>query len=494
MPINEPLLCVTVAARTMGELRAARDAAAATAGADMVELRLDHVDRPDAAGAVEGRRCPVIVTCRPAWEGGAFHGAEEERQRILQSALAAGAEYVDIEAAAGFAADLIHARRGRGIVVSRHDFAPPAQDVDSAYRQLRRMGADVSKLAVAVETLSDSLPLFDLADGTRSPHVLIAMGPAGVPSRVLAARLGNRWTYAGDGVAPGQLPVGRMLRHLLFRRIRPDATLYGVVGKPIGHSRSPVMHNAGFAALGLNAAYLPLEPADAGDFARFARKLAFAGASITAPFKVALMPHVDEVDATARRVGAINTIVVRDGRWLGTNTDIDGFLAPLGGRFALRGARASVLGAGGAARAVAVALSDAGADVTIAARRPDAAGDIAQIVSARVGPFPPPPGTWDLLVNASSAGSGDAGVSPMGETPLDGRLVYDLVYDPPETKLLADARAAGCDTIGGLDMLVAQAERQFELWTGERPPVGVFAAAAAGSTVDAPSSDAVHTP
>ncbi len=493
MGINEPLLCVAIAAPTMGELRAARDAAVADAGADLVELRLDRVDRPDVAGALEGRRGPVVVTCRPGWEGGGFLGAEEDRRRILESALAGGAEYVDVEAAAWFAPELIRAHGGRRIVVSRHDFETPPSRVESSYRDLRSMGAEVSKLAVAVDSLSESLTIFDVAGlASSSPHVLIAMGPAGVASRVLASRLGNRWTYAGDGVAPGQLSADRMLRHLQFRRIRPDASLYGVVGNPIMHSRSPVMHNAGFAALGLNAAYLPLEPAGAADFVRFARRLSFGGASITAPFKVSLMPLVDEVDPIARRVGAINTIVVRNGRWIGTNTDVEGFLTPLAGRIELRGARASILGAGGAARAVAIALSDAGAEVTIAARRPEAAREVADLVDARVGAFPPPAGTWDLLVNASSGGSGATGRSPMGNTPLDGTLVYDLVYEPEATALLVDARAAGCGTIGGLDMLIAQAERQFELWTGLRPPAGIFAAAAR-SAIRPFSPAAVHT-
>ena len=218
----------------MSALRSARDAAEADAGADLVELRLDHVDRPDVAGALAGRRGPVVVTCRAGYEGGKFAGSEEERRRILECALAAGADYVDVEAAAGFAADLIRARGGRGIVVSRHDFTAPPKDVDASYRDLRGRGAEVVKLAVAVDTLSESLPLFALAEAAIEPHVLIGMGAAGVPSRVLAARLGNRWTYAGDGVAPGQLSAGRMLRQLQFRRIRPDTALYGVVGKPIG--------------------------------------------------------------------------------------------------------------------------------------------------------------------------------------------------------------------------------------------------------------------
>src|SRR4029453_10082981 len=172
-------------------------------------------------------------------------GAEDERGARLEEALAAGAEYSDVEAAAAFTPDLIRARAGRGIVVSRHDFEAPPKDIEGTYRHLRSLGAEISKLAVAVAPLGESLPFFALGSGTPEPHVLLAMGPAGLPSRVLAARLGSRWAYVGDGIAPGQVPAARMLRPLRFRRIRPDAKIYGVVGKPIGHSRSPIMHNAG---------------------------------------------------------------------------------------------------------------------------------------------------------------------------------------------------------------------------------------------------------
>src|SRR5205814_3279241 len=146
-------------------------------------------------------------------------------------------------------------------------------------------------------------------------HVLLAMGQPGVPSRILSAHLGNRWTYTGDGVAPGQLPGPRLLAEFAFRRIRRDAAIYGVVGNPIAHSLSPVMHNAGFRALGLNAVYVPLQAADIDDFVTFARAMRMRGASVTAPFKLAMLSKVEDMDAMARQVGAVNTLVVRDGRW-----------------------------------------------------------------------------------------------------------------------------------------------------------------------------------
>ena len=490
--MTEPQLCITVAGPTMEDLRRSRDAAIE---ADLVELRLDLVDRPDVVGALAGRRAPVIVTCRASWEGGKFQGSEDERRRILESALALGAEYVDVEEAASFTPDLIRSRAGKGIVVSSHLFGPPPPDLDARYARLRAAGAEVAKLAVEVSSLAETLPLFELgasnADEPGRGHVLLAMGSQGVPTRILAARMRNRWTYAGDAVAPGQLPASRLLRDFRFRRIASNAELYGVVGNPILHSRSPVMHNAGFAALGLNGVYVPLEARDADDFVRFARRMDLRGASVTTPFKISLLPNLKSIDPLATGVGAINTLVMRNDEWAGTNTDVEGFLAPLTRRTALEGLRASVLGSGGAARAVAVALASRQAKVTIAARNAHKARVIADLVDGDVSAFPPPRSSWDVLVNATTVGSVKAPGNPMGEARLDGRIVFDLVYAPADTELLLAARAAGCQTIGGLEMLIAQAERQFEIWTGQRPPAGLFEAAAAGGQETATIADGI---
>jgi 3-dehydroquinate dehydratase / shikimate dehydrogenase len=467
-------LCAVVTGSTMAEIRAGRDRAPE---ADLIELRLDGVADLDVAAALEGRCRPAIVTCRAAWEGGAFTGSEDARRRVLEDALALGAEFVDVEARAAFAPDLVRATGGRRLVLSMHDFEAVPEDLASRYADMRAAGAETVKLAVTPARLSQLEQLFALAEHSpadRFDHVLIGMGVPGLPSRILAARLRSRWTYAGEGHAPGQIPSARLLDAFRFRRIRPDAALYGVVGNPISHSLSPVMHNAGFAKLELNAAYVPLQAETAEDFVGFARAFDLRGASITAPFKVALLPYMDDVDPVARRVGAINTLVVREGRWFGANTDVAGFLAPLAARIRLKGIRVSVLGAGGAARAVAVGLSDEGAAVTVCARRPDAAKAIADLAGGDVGQFPPRPGTWDVLVNTTPAGSAAEPANPIAGADLDGEIVFDLIYSPPETRLMADARRDGCLAIGGIEMLIAQAERQFEMWTGEKPPTGLF--------------------
>jgi 3-dehydroquinate dehydratase / shikimate dehydrogenase len=466
-----------VIGRDADAIRRAR--AAAEADADLVELRLDSMERPDAAAALEGRRKPAIVTCRPLREGGMFDGPEEDRLRVLSEAHARGAEFIDIEWDA-VRAPVVTERAGRGVIVSRHVFDCTPRNAGAMLDHLRGQGAEVAKLAAMTERLSD---LRTLLQAVRPDHasILIGMGAGGAATRVLASRYGSRWTYAGDRVAPGQMPASRLIDEFRFRRIRPDAAVYGVLGRPVSQSLSPAMHNAGFAALGLNAVYVPLETRDLEDLRPFASEIGLRGLSVTIPFKQDVMPFVDELSPAAEAAGAVNTIAIRQGRWIGSNTDADGFLEPLRARgLDLRALRVVILGAGGAARGVGLALRREGAHVAVSARRAEAAERVAAAIGAQTTSWPPPRKWWDLLVNATPVGSRAVPGTPF-DGPFDGRLVYDLVYEPDPTELMRRAAHDGIDVIGGLAMLVAQAERQFEIWTGQRPPAGLFAEAAASA-------------
>ena len=478
-------LCITVTGRTMAELRRRRDEVTC---ADLVELRVDTVEDPSAAEALADRRMPVIFTCRAAWEGGSFAGSEEERHRLLADAQRLGADYVDIEARAGFD-DLIRARDGQGVIVSLHDFAGVPSDLGARADAMQRTGAEVVKIAVAARSLSDSLALLDCGETFGGRRVLLAMGDAGLPSRVLASRFRSEWTYAGDGVAPGQVPASHLRERFGFDRIKSDTKIFGVVGRPVMHSLSPAMHNAAFRAADVNAVYLPLAASDFADFLRFADAMDLTGASVTAPYKLDAFSWAKHVDDTSRRIGAANTLRrCRSGGWDARNTDVEGFLAPLRSRTQVSGKRVSVLGAGGAARAVVDGLVSAGARVTIVARDQRRAAEVAGALNASIAPWPPEPGSWDLLVNTTPIGTEpDVNESPLPGGPFTGDLVYDLVYNPVQTRLMRDAAAAGCQTIGGLDMLVAQAERQFEWWTGVPAPIDVMRTAAL-NTLDTPGT------
>jgi 3-dehydroquinate dehydratase/shikimate dehydrogenase len=471
--MTSTLLCQTVSGQTMAELVSARNAADAV---DMVELRLDGVADLDVAAALAGRRHPVILTCRPTWEGGRFEGSEEERHAILLEALIGGAEYVDVEWRAGFS-DLI-ARAPDRIVVSSHDFAGVPADLDARVHAMRQTGAGVIKIAVTAARLVDTLPL--LAIAREGNAIVIGMGAAGLPSRLLASRFGSRWTYAGHAVAPGQIPAAQMLERYRFRSIGASTRLYGVIGGNAIHSLSPVLHNAAFAASGVDAVYVPFQAADFDDFLVFAEALGVEGASVTIPFKLDALHAAHGTDDLTRAVGAANTLRRYEGGWEAANTDVAGFLEPLEAMLpeTLRGARAAVLGAGGAARAVVVALASRGAQVAVYARRLEQAQDVA-VLGATPAPLPPQAGSWDVLVNTTPLGGAmSRDESPLPGGPFTGRLVYDLTYGPGESRLVREARAAGCLALDGLPMLIAQAERQFQWWTGHAPPAGVMAAAA----------------
>jgi 3-dehydroquinate dehydratase/shikimate dehydrogenase len=491
------LLCETVTGGTTAELVAARRAAEAASAADMVELRLDGVRDLDVAAVLHGRRLPVVVTCRPVWEGGRFDGAEEERHAILERALEGGVEFVDVEWAAlrgahGEAfADLVRAAPAR-IVLSSHDFERVPADLAERARDMRRSGAGTIKIAVAAARLADTLPLRDIA--REGASVVIGMGDAGVPSRLLASVFGSRWTYGGNAVAPGQIPARRMVDELRFRTVGPGTRIFGVVSVTAMHSLSPAMHNAAFAAAGLDAVYVPLQARDFDDFLAFAAALGIEGASITIPYKRDALRAAAEADDLTRQVGAANTLKrmgAGGGAWAATNTDVAGFLAPLEAAYggSLDGARAAVMGAGGSARAVVVALRSRGTQVTVHARRPDQAQEVTAALGAAAGGWPVPGGTWDMLINCTPlGGAARRDESPLPGGPFTGRLVYDLTYGGGRSALLREAAAAGCATLDGLPMLLAQAERQFAWWTGRSPADDVMRSAVAARV------DALATP
>jgi 3-dehydroquinate dehydratase/shikimate dehydrogenase len=464
----------TVTADSMAELRAARDR---VTDADLVELRLDGVRDLDVAGAVAGRTRPVVVTCRPTWEGGRFDGGEDDRLRLLGEAIRLGVEYVDVEWRADRRA--LPKSDRTAVVLSHHDLDDVPRDLADRVRAMRAEHDGLLKIAVTAQCLADCVTLRDAVRGDEA-CVRIAMGPAGQLTRVWPAWVGSCWTYGGSA-APGQMAVGDLARTFRVRDTTPATTCYGIIGKPLGHSASPAMLNAAFAEAGLDAVYVPLETADARDVLAVADAIGLHGASVTAPLKTALaeMDTLNIAGDLPRRLGAVNTIRRGPRGWEAENFDVAGFLGPLGGWLAhAREPRAVVMGAGGAARSVVWALKSQGVQVAIAARQNSHAGLLAEQLQVGTVPWPPQPG-WDLLVNCTPVGTWPAvHESPIDQALVKGRLVYDLVYNPAETTLLRWAREAGAETIGGLDMLIHQACLQFLWWTGREAPAGVIARAA----------------
>ncbi|HSL23407.1 MAG TPA: type I 3-dehydroquinate dehydratase [Vicinamibacterales bacterium] len=470
--MTRSLVCATVSAPTLDALVAERRRVEPLA--DLVELRLDGLRTIDVREAIGGSTRPVVVTCRPRSEGGRFDGSEEERHRILSDAVSSEADYVDIEWRAGFE-DLILARGGRGVIVSMHRFDTIPVDLEGRVRAMATTGADVLKVAVRVSDLAGTHRLLQLHHQFPDLQlVVVGMGSKGIATRILPSRFGSAWTYAGSEHAAGQLALEDLIDTYRFRRIGASTAVYGIAGEPLAHSLSPAMHNAGFEDAEIDAVYLPFETSDPDQLLSLADALDVRGLSVTAPLKIALCERIRRQDEWVESVGSLNTLKRDEHGWCATNTDVPGFLEPLRDE-ELRGSRATIIGAGGAARAATAALRSRGAEVTIAARRRHVAVKLAG-PGGCVSACPPEPGSWDLLVNATPVGTWPSNDASPVPAPLlsGGRIVYDLVYNPPVTRLLRDAAAAGCRTISGIEMLIAQAERQFEWWTGRSPASGLF--------------------
>jgi 3-dehydroquinate dehydratase/shikimate dehydrogenase len=465
----------------------------AEAGESFLEFRLDYLDRPDLGPAAirsflnEYPECMVLATCRRHQNHGRFNGSIEEQIRLLDTAVDRGARAVDIEIeSAEQCTEKLHVFRGRALlIVSYHNFeaTPP---LDPILNRMARVGGDAYKIVTTPRKPSDYGRILLLPrTHARTPLVVLAMGELGFPSRVLSTMCGGLYTYAAptaaQGTAAGQVS-GRLLRHLYRVDKTPkNARIYGVIADPVRHSISPAVHNRAFQSRRIDAVYLPflVSPPQLRDFFGMAEKLPLSGFSVTIPHKQKIIRYLDAVDPLARRIGAINTVWRKAGKWRGTNTDAAGVVVPLARK--LRLARASVLivGNGGAARGAACALADAGAKISLVGRNPDRVRALAKLCSAE-----------PLLREQLATRKFDAVVhaTPLGMYPhvnecffngsIPGDVIFDMVYNPLETVLIHRAREQGKAVIPGLEMFLEQAVKQFELWTGESAPRALMEKAA----------------
>ena len=312
--------------------------------------------------------------------------------------------------------------------------------------------------------------------------IAIAMGAAGLATRILGPSRGAFLTYAGleneTGTAPGQISARELKQVYRVEKFDLQTQIFGLMGLPVRHSISPWMHNAAFEAMAINAVYLPFE---VQDFKGFLKRMVhpqtreldwdLRGLSITAPHKSTVMDGLDWIDPAAEAIGAVNTIVVMEGELHGYNTDARGLINPLIQKFGeLRGARCAVLGAGGAARAALWGLTQEGAKTTVFARDTLKAEVLAEKFNVALETLAEAGfAGFDVVINTTPLGTAGqfAAETPATAAQLRGaRLAYDLVYNPTDTVFLREAREAGCETLGGLSMLIAQAAEQFKLWTG----------------------------
>jgi 3-dehydroquinate dehydratase/shikimate dehydrogenase len=494
MAQNRPLprICIALGIPDVDRLleHARREA---EAGETFLEFRLDYLKDPiGGARAIRGfletyPDCTVLATCRRHQNQGKFNGSIEEELRVLDAAVGAGAQAVDVEIeSAEAAADKLNLFRGRArLIVSYHNYEATPQ-LEALLSRMTRIPADGYKVVATARKPSDYGRVLALAKAhPRTSLVLLSMGELGFPSRVLSAAFGGMYTYAApsatQGTAAGQV-CARQLRHLYrVDKLSRASKIYGVIADPVRHSISPAVHNRAFHYRRIDAVYLPflVAPAHMRDFFGLAEKLPVAGFSVTIPHKQKVLRYLDVVDPLARRIGAVNTVWRKGGKWRGANTDAAGVTIPLSRQMRLRNASILIVGNGGAARSAACALFDAGARIALVGRNADRVRALSKICGAE-----------PLLADQLAERRFDAVIhaTPLGMYPhvgecffngrIPGEIVLDMVYNPLETELMRRAREQGKTVISGLQMFVEQAVRQFEIWTGEPAPRAVMEKAA----------------
>ncbi|MFW6107522.1 MAG: shikimate dehydrogenase [bacterium] len=474
--MSDTLLCVSLTCPTVEEALSVLHAP--HRAFDLAEVRLDYLHEPDLRRLLEARPCPLIVTNRPEREGGRWHGDEARRLELLAQADALGADFIDVER------DALprFSRRGHArLIVSHHDHQRTPPDLEAIAREIESSEADIVKVATMAASPLDTLRVLRILQAARKPTIALTMGEHGLASRVLGPKFRAFLVFAslatGREAAPGQAPADELLGLYRFRHVGPATRVYGVIANPVAHSMSPAIHNAAFREQGIDAVYLPFRVDDPATFLPAYDELPVEGYSVTIPHKQAVLPLLHEVQPLARRIGAVNTVVRRDGRLCGSNTDWSAAVGAIESGLAegqtLEGRRVLLLGAGGAARAIAFGLAERGCQVTIANRTHERGIQLAADVGCQAVPLEDLGSVdYDILVNATSVG-----MHPhVGDTPIAAdllrpeALVFDSVYNPAHTRLLREARAAGCRTVDGIEMFVRQAVEQFELWTGAPAP------------------------
>ncbi len=482
LPEHLPRLCVPISTPQAGEMIALAERAARSNS--FLEFRLDRLSQPAAAlpklreFLAARPELIALATCRKKQSGGYFRGSVEAECAILAKAAHAGCQWVDLslESAerAGMAA-LKQLRARAGLMISYHDYGA-TRHLAAVERRLRSLPADIYKGVWQAKRLEDNVKVLRWGAALPAPRVAFCMGEAGQPSRILALQAGSPFTYAavmeGAETADGQFDVAALQRIYRIEEINRATRVYGVTGHPVAHSLSPLMLNTAFRRASVNAVYVPLPARHAEEALALAAELPLGGFSITLPYKTALLRSLDGVDALARQVGAINTVVRSAGKFYGYNTDVAGILGPLENRTALERKKVLVLGAGGAARAAVFGLRSRGADVHICNRTPARARQLARAAGAKTILRRELAKTdFDILVNATPVGLfPKVRQSPLAAEEIRAGIVFDLVYNPLETELLRRARERGAQVITGLEMFVAQGAEQFEIWTGKPAP------------------------
>jgi 3-dehydroquinate dehydratase / shikimate dehydrogenase len=460
-------------------------------GAKLVELRLDYLQSAvNVKRLLADRPGPVVISIRRERDGGKCTLSEPDRQLLLRTVISEGADYVDIEEDIATSIPRFGTTKR---IISLHNFRQTPADLESIHARMAALDADIVKIATMANQPSDNLRMLRLIRDSKIPTVGICMGDLGMPTRILAGKFGAPFTFATfhqeRALAPGQLSFEQMTRTYHYDQISAATRVFGVIADPVGHSLSPLIHNAAFAETGVDAVYVPFRvPKEhLNDFVASAAEWDLHGLSVTIPHKEAVLDKLTQRDAWVEGIGAANTIVFEGDARRGYNTDCQAAMESLeaaletgddGEQETLAGKMALVLGAGGAAKAIAFGLRQRGADVAIASRTLERAKQLADRLDCRVVDWRSRHGVGaQVLVNCTPVGMHpNVDESPFEKHHLrPSMIVFDTVYNPESTLLVKYAREQSCRVVTGIEMFVRQAALQFSLFTGKDAPMDVMA-------------------
>jgi 3-dehydroquinate dehydratase/shikimate dehydrogenase len=484
LPLRMPRVCVAVTGKDPTELT--EKAESLVRDNPFLEFRLDYLPKPGLALPKIRSffemypHAVVIATCRRASSGGRFKGTVAAQLDVLAKAAAAGCQLVDVElqTASKVKPEQLQKLRTRAaLILSFHDFHA-TKKLEETLAKMEKYPADFYKIVSTATTLYDNVATMKFLEkhGDRHSLVVLCMGEQGLISRVLSVRAGSAFTFAAvspdERTAPGQVTAQDLRNVYRIEQVDVATRVYGVAGDPVSHSLSPIIMNTAMRRENVNAVYLALHAKTLKDLLACVRDIPIHGLSITMPYKEAILQHLDNTDAHTAKIGACNTVVrAQDGKLYGFNTDTAGVVRPLEQRLALEGARVLVLGAGGAARAAVFGLKERGSEVFILNRSMAPAQKLARQAKARtVKRADMKKLAFDVIVNATPVGMSNTRELPLNENEINAKYVFDMVYDPAETRFLKTAKERGAQIIPGIEMFVHQAARQFEIWTGKPAP------------------------
>jgi 3-dehydroquinate dehydratase / shikimate dehydrogenase len=478
------MICIPIVGPSIS--KAQEQIASAVEIANILEFRLDLIEFHELNILLDLSTLPVIVTNRSKHDGGQFKGEDEDRVQSLCDALKAGADYVDIEVSTPreVLQPFLEESDPKKIILSYHDFSHTPEDFNPLYETMCEMPGEIIKIVTYARDLGDNLKMFELLKRAKQENqnlIGFCMGELGEISRILTPLFGGFLTFgsleSGQESAPGQISA-KMLKDIYrVNAERSDFKIYGVIGNPVSKSLGYLVHNRAFEEKASPDIYLSFLVDNVEKFFNSFKDL-FNGLSVTMPAKEQIIPLLSRVEKTAKKIGAVNTVVKEGLDWVGYNTDCSGAISALEACTSLRGKNVLIIGSGGTAKSVGFGVKEKGGLLTVTYNKNKNRGeslakelDCGLIHARDAGKR-----SIDILINCSPVG-----MSPnINETPFlardfkAGMVVFDSVYNPLETKFLREAKAAGCTVINGIELFINQAAGQFELWTGQTAPIEIM--------------------